>query len=42
MQMGRVVSVLYGAPYPEEPNQNPSPRERLHHMITFNPRERAV
>lgn len=33
MQMGRVVGVLYGAPFLEEPRQNLSPRLRLHNAI---------
>ncbi len=35
MQMGRVVGVLHVAPFLEEPNRNPTPRQRLHRMTSL-------
>lgn len=32
LQMGRVVGVLYAAPFIQAPNQNPTPRQRRHRM----------
>ena len=34
LQMGRVVGALHGALLTEEPNRNPSPRLRLHNIIS--------